>query len=645
MSIVKMKKITLTAVRSQKDDLLRELMLLGCVEVSEPESLLADPEVALMARRETSALEKHKADSALIRNALDALRQYAPMKTSMLASRPDVSAQTLLNENDLDDCLSLAEKLTNNDSRIKRMAALETRENSFIESLLPWEAMPLSLDSEGTGTSGVVFGALPPMTDLQEVNRTLSDVVCEAQALEVSSDKNQRCVLVVYLRDKQPSVDDALRTLGFSASSLKNLSGTAGENIIKAKERIASIQSESASLREQIVREASRRNDLQRVYDFLETEIARAEASERLVATESTVTLLGWMTAPSEKKLGDALSKYTCAWELRDPAPEEYEHVPVKLKNNALTSPLTMVTEMYSLPAYDGVDPNPLMAPFFVLFYGLMMSDVGYGLIMIIAALIVKRKKPRGGMRNFFNLLLMCGISTLVIGIMTGSFFGDALSKLFELFGGSFVLPYKPLFDPLANTQQILIGALALGGLQIVVGMAISFVKQTMDGHILDALFDVGSWWLLFAGIALGALGITWWVAAAGAAALVLTQGRAKPTIIGKLVGGLASLYNITGYFGDILSYSRIMALMLAGGVIAQVFNTLAALTGNIITFTLIFLLGHALNLGLNLLGCYVHDLRLQCLEFFGKFYKDGGRPFRPLSINTKYVSIIEEDK
>lgn len=270
------------------------------------------------------------------------------------------------------------------------------------------------------------------------------------------------------------------------------------------------------------------------------------------------------------------------------------------------------------------------------------MADVGYGLTMMIAALLVKRKKPRGGTKTFFNLLLMCGISTLLVGVLTGSFFGDALQQLFSLYGKTFTLPYTPLFDPLSDTQMILIGALGLGAVQILFGMAVSFIKQTKDGHFLDALFDVGSWWLLFAGIALGALGLTWWVAIAGAAALVLTQGRSKPTIIGKLASGLGSLYNITGYFGDILSYSRLMALMLAGSVIAMVFNTLAALTGSIFTFIPIFLVGHALNMGLNLLGCYVHDLRLQCLEFFGKFYKDGGKPFRPLQINTKYINIID---
>ena len=644
MSIVKMKKIKLVALRSQKDALLQELMLLGCVEVSEPDSLLADSEIALITRRETSALEKYKADSARIRNALEVLKQYAPIKTSALAPRPGVPVQDFLNDNALDDCLTLAENLVTFDSRIKRLAALEARENSFIESLLPWEPLTLPLNCEGTRTAGVVFGAFPPVTELPELNRALGDAVPEAEAFEISSDKNQLCAMVVYLRESQAAVDDALRLLGFSSSSLGALSGTASENILEANARIEAIQNEAADLKEQIVGKASRRADLQRVYDYFETLIARSEASERLLATQSTVTLIGWMTAPSEKKLGDALSKYTCAWELNDPAPEEYEAVPVKLKNNALTSPLSMVTEMYSLPAYNGVDPNPLMAPFFVLFYGLMMADVGYGLIMILTALLVKRRKPRGGTKTFFNLLLMCGISTMAVGFATCSFFGDALTQIFDLFGGKFVLPYQPLFNPIADTQMVLIGALALGGLQIIVGMAISFVKQTIEGHFLDGLFDVGSWWLLFAGIALGALGVTWWVALAGVAALVLTQGRAKPTVIGKITGGLASLYNITGYFGDILSYSRLMALMLAGGVIAQVFNTIARMTNNIFTFLLIFLIGHAMNLGLNLLGCYVHDLRLQCLEFFSKFYKDGGRPFKPLSINTKYVTIIEED-
>lgn len=642
MAIVRMKKLRLTGLRSQKDDMLRELMLIGCVEISEPAALLDDPEIAAVASRETSPLDKYRAENASLQRGLEVLRQYVPVKSSAFPRRPDVALRDFLSENDLDRCIGLAETLISCDNRIRRLLTEEARESSLIESLLPWEAMTLPLDSPGTKTADVVFGTLPPLTEPQVLEQALAEAVPEAQLFEISADKDQLCVSVVFLRDRQAAVFELLRQWSFSPSSLKSLHGTARENLELAKGRIAVMEADRAVLKEQIIGLADQRGDLQRAIDCLTTKIERAEAAERLVATASTVTLTGWVPASSEKKLEGVLSGYTAVWELSDPVPEEFDQVPVQLKNNALTSPLTMVTEMYSLPAYDGVDPNPLMAPFFVLFYGIMMADVGYGLTMMIAALLVKRKKPRGGTKTFFNLLLMCGISTLLVGVLTGSFFGDALQQLFSLYGKTFTLPYTPLFDPLSDTQMILIGALGLGAVQILFGMAVSFIKQTKDGHFLDALFDVGSWWLLFAGIALGALGLTWWVAIAGAAALVLTQGRSKPTIIGKLASGLGSLYNITGYFGDILSYSRLMALMLAGSVIAMVFNTLAALTGSIFTFIPIFLVGHALNMGLNLLGCYVHDLRLQCLEFFGKFYKDGGKPFRPLQINTKYINIID---
>ena len=156
----------------------------------------------------------------------------------------------------------------------------------------------------------------------------------------------------------------------------------------------------------------------------------------------------------------------------------------------------------------------------------------------------------------------------------------------------------------------------------------------------MDAVWNEITWWIVFAGIALAVLGIGNIVLVLGVILVV-----AGPVItgkgLGKITGIFASLYNnVTGYFGDILSYSRLMALMMAGSVIAQVFNTLGTIPGNVIFFFIVATVGNVLNFGLNLLGCYVHDMRLQCLEFFGKFYEDGGKPFRPLQFNTKYVDI-----
>jgi V/A-type H+-transporting ATPase subunit I len=366
----------------------------------------------------------------------------------------------------------------------------------------------------------------------------------------------------------------------------------------------------------------------------------------------------GWLTAPDEDALKAVCDKYDCWWELTDPAPEEYPDVPVKLKNNALTNPLNMVTNMYSLPAYGTVDPNPLMAAFFILFYGIMMADMGYGLMMIIAALVVKKfVRPKRGGKVFIDLVLEGGIATFLMGIVTGGFFGDLIPTLHKMFTGSPMgdnFLTKPLLNPLGQTELVLYGAMALGVVHLFTGMIISMVEKTRHGDLKSAIFEEGSWFVIFAGLALfifkkgNVAGIPV-VLVIGA--LMLIYGAAYPAkgIGGKAVAVLAAIYNgVTGWLGDILSYSRLMALMLAGSVVAQVFNNLATMpqgAGRVtvlsfLLFIVIFLLGHALNFALNLLGCFVHDLRLQCLEFFGKFYQDGGKPFHPLEINTKYVDV-----
>ena len=642
MAIVKMKKIKLLVSRADKEDILRELMLLGRVEVSEPDDLLGDPEFADVVERENAELDRYRSDHASLARALEIIKEYAPAKTGMFPVKPEVTDERLLDEKEAENGLELAKTLEMLDSKIHRLLSEENNEKNLIESLTPWAPMHLPMNSEGTNTTAIILGAVASSVDIEKMQADLHEAVSESQVFTVSSDKDQHCLCVVCLREKQSTLSEVLRRYSFSVTSLKNLHGTADENIKEAESRLHELAKEKEEVTAQIKASAENKVALQLCFDHYGTKIARAEANEKLYGTQYSVLLTGWVAAPSEPELVSVLSKYACAWELDDPTPEEYANVPVELKNTALTSPLSMVTEMYSLPAYGTVDPNPLMMPFFVLFYGCMMADMGYGLVMIIAALFVKSKKLQGGtMKQMFDLMFLCGISTFVLGLLTGGFFGDAPTQIAGLFGGTIELPY--LFNPLSNTMEVLIGALALGFLHIIFGMGIKMYMQIKDGHALDGVLDVVPWWLLFAGIGIGALGWTWWVAIAGVAALILTQGRAKPTIVGKFIGGIASLYDITGFFGDILSYSRVMALMLAGGVIAMVFNTLGALTGNIVTFLLIFLIGHALNFGLNILGCYVHDLRLQCLEFFGKFYEDGGKPFKPLSVKTKYNNLVKK--
>jgi len=270
---------------------------------------------------------------------------------------------------------------------------------------------------------------------------------------------------------------------------------------------------------------------------------------------------------------------------------------------------------------------------------------MAYGLIMIAMSLIViKKSRPNGPtMRNMMPLMGYCGVATFIMGALTGGFFGDFIPQLVKLTSGrEIALP--ALFNPLDDAVTALVGSLVLGVIHIFFGMGVSVSMKVRRGQVMDALCNEGAWYLVFALGAAAVLTKNMVFVYAIIVLLVLTQGYGKKGIGGKLMGIGGSLYsNVTGYFSDILSYSRLMALMLAGAVIAQVFNTIGSITGNVVAFFIISMVGNALNFALNLLGCYVHDMRLQCLEFFGRFYEDGGKPFNPLGIQTKYVDIIKE--
>ncbi len=644
MAIEKMKRLRLMAVKSEREELMKQLMLLGCVEISEPDDLLSDEETSSLLTQETAGLSEYRADYDRIMWGIELINQYSPTKSPLLAPKPEVNLKTVLDESNLAKTIELASTLDVTDDQIRRIDVEASHIRGLNEALEPWKAMDVPLNLRETKTCNIIAGTVPAATDLKQLETQLNAAAPESQIFKISTDKEMHYILFVFMKCEEQQALELMRAVGFAQSSVSELHGTAADNILQNKRRLAQLEKEKRELSKIIIAAAPQRDEMKLCADRMLTKAGKAENDEKLLCTDSTVTFEGWVPARKEAKLSELLSRFDCAWETEDPKPEEYPDVPVKLTNGRFARPLNMVTEMYSLPAYDGIDPNPLMAPFFIMFYGIMMADMGYGILMMLAGfLVIKKKRPSAGMRNFFELLFECGISTFFWGILTGSFFGDAALQVAKLINPETTFAGLPsLFTPLDNTLEILIAAMAIGFVQIITGMVINFIKKTKDGHLADALMDEGSWWLVFLGIGIGALTSFWWVAIAGVFALIATQGRDKPTIGGKLVGGIASLYDITGYFGDILSYSRLMALMLAGSVIAQVFNTLGAIPGNIFVFFIIFIIGHALNFGLNLLGCYVHDLRLQCLEYFGKFYKDGGRAFKPLTVNTQYYDVVE---
>ena len=634
-----MKHLRLLGMESEREALLKAMQDMECVEISS----IDGSEEALksgFAKPDDKALMSAQEASRAYRTALASLDRFAPEKKGMFRKRQGVSRAAFFSAESEENARTAAETINKDTRRLGEIESERTKNEALRATLAPW----LTVDAPLGGADGalaVFFGTAGlNVTDdaLKALADSLDGLLTWQQA---SSDRSLRYLLVMCHGSVKERALSALRDLGFSTVSFRGMTGTAKENDKALAENLAALEKERQEIEQRIAGLGGKREALLEASDRAAIALRREEAKSRLVGTDKVFLLEGWLPADRCAEIEKTLKPFTCAIETREPTEDEYPQVPVQLKNNKLTRPLNMVTEMYSLPAYGTLDPNPLMAPFFILFYGIMMADMGYGLLMMIASVIISKKyRPKGTSGELFSLLGLCGISTFIMGALTGGFFGDFLTQLVAIVSPGTVFALPKLFDPLDDLTMILIGSMALGMVQIVTGMAISLIEKCKRKKFLAAFFEEITWWIVFIGIALLALGKGAAVLYVGCALVLLgpiVQGKGW----GKLTGVFGSLYNhVTGYFGDILSYTRLMALMLAGSVIAQVFNMLAAMPGNVIAFIIISMLGNAMNFGLNLLGCYVHDLRLQCLEFFNKFYVDGGKPFRPMTLDTEYVDL-----
>ena len=634
-----MKHLRLLGMESEREALLKAMQDMECVEISS----IDGSEEALksgFAKPDDKALMSAQEASRAYRTALASLDRFAPEKKGMFRKRQGVSRAAFFSAESEENARTAAETINKDTRRLGEIESERTKNEALRATLAPWLMVDAPLGG-ADGALAVFFGTVGlNVTDdaLKALADSLDGLLTWQQA---SSDRSLRYLLVMCHGSVKERALSALRDLGFSTVSFRGMTGTAKENDKALAENLAALEKERQEIEQRIAGLGGKREALLEASDRAAIALRREEAKSRLVGTDKVFLLEGWLPADRCAEIEKTLKPFTCAIETREPTEDEYPQVPVQLKNSKLTRPLNMVTEMYSLPAYGTLDPNPLMAPFFILFYGIMMADMGYGLLMMIASVIISKKyRPKGTSGELFSLLGLCGISTFIMGALTGGFFGDFLTQLVAIVSPGTVFALPKLFDPLDDLTMILIGSMALGMVQIVTGMAISLIEKCKRKKFLDAFFEEITWWIVFIGIALLALGKGAAVLYVGCALVLLgpiVQGKGW----GRLTGVFGSLYNhVTGYFGDILSYTRLMALMLAGSVIAQVFNMLAAMPGNVIAFIIISMLGNAMNFGLNLLGCYVHDLRLQCLEFFNKFYVDGGKPFHPMTLDTEYVDL-----
>ncbi len=644
-----MEKLTVVVPRERADALLRRLMRLRAVSLTDATAGEAQGVISRVPGDESAAAER----AARVDAVLPVLQKRSKRKFSLFPA----PHQCAYAEFRASERYELAWKTVNEAEKLlakkKELAAECEALRSQMQCYLPYLDLDQPLDFTGTAHTACVLGALPAGIPKETVLEALEGRATVVQPL--SEDNTGLYVSVIFHRAEAEKTLRALSAIGFLSASFPETGGTAKALFDKADRCRVKLEEEAERTERRLDVLAERLDELEMLSDVEHTALLAEKQKKELAATENCAVLTGWCPADERTRVIRVLKSVEAAYDFEEPA--EGEDPPVLLKNNRFARNFEWVVGMYSYPAYGKFDPTLVMSIFYMIIFGLMFADAGYGLVLSAACfLLVRFTHPREGMKRFLLMFGYCGLSCIVCGVLFGSYFGNFPLAFLENFVGQApaalpnwsILPSEAanvaiLFDPLQNPMGFLIVSLGIGAVHLIAGMAVQGYILCRRGKVLDALFDIGSYWLLFAGIAAFAPGhpAGLWLTLGGVLAILLTQGRAKKGIAGKLVGGFGGLYNLINFASDLLSYSRILALGLASAVVGQVVNILATLKGGsfigFILMIVVFCVGHLLNLVINVLGTFVHTARLQYIEFFGKFYEDGGTPFRPIKAADRY--------
>ena len=670
MAVLKMQRITICALKKNRKAILEKLQSLGVLEVNH--ILDEDEDFRKMDTVERkTGFEKA---AAAVDQALAILEQYAPEKKSVfsaLEGKKLISADEEMKvREERRDLLRIARQIYDLDREHAEQQAAVSRLTNSIESLTPWLGLDVPLKTTETERTVFFPGVMPGGTTAGRICEILEEKAPDtagADAHIVSQDQSTVYLGVVCLKEDAGAVEEALRGEGF-ARPAQVWDETPETEKADLEAEAAYMRKQAADTEEKIRALAKRREELQIVADYYRVRADKYEVLGELPQSERTFVISGYIPAAVADEVAEKLMrKYDCMVDVEEL--KEDEEPPVILKNNPFSANMEGVVESYGLPVKGEIDPTTIMSFFYVFFFGMMLSDAAYGVIVAVVCGILVWKFPRmsSGMRKSLKLFFWCGLSTIVWGVLFGGYFGNIVDIVTEKFTGTKITPPALWFIPLNEPMKLLLYSLLFGVIHLFTGLAIKGYLCIKDRKYMDFFCDVVLWFMLltglilmllpgelFASIAQMEIVFPGWLntlakglAIIGAAGIVLMSGRGNKNPVLRLALGAYDLYNITGWLSDVLSYSRLLALGLATGVIASVINQMGSMLPNnvigIIFFILIFIVGHSMNLAINLLGAYVHTNRLQFVEFFGKFYEGGGRPFHPFRENTKYAEIKEE--
>lgn len=672
MAVMGMRRINICAMRKDRKALLERLQTLGTVvpDIDLPEDYEYDTVDVASSRQ---LFEKQIMRSE---QALEILDEYAPIKKpSSFAGRELKSTSDLKDaekrRNDIADVISvildLKRKIDDSRSDIVRLMTQG-------ETLTPWLSLDIPAGFKGTRNTAFITGTVPAAMTEDGIIQCVSEKSPEVRALHLKtlySDQDFIYFTLVCMKKDSEAVESALRERGFTRSTLSG-DRTPAQMKEDYEKQIALDEKQVLELSDSVAIYSDKRPDIMLLRDYYAARAGKYELLGTLPETENTFAISGYVTdVDADRTVEDIRKHFSAAVELEDL--KEEEQAPVKLCNNKFSANFEGITSSFGLPHKGEVDPTFIMSFFYVFFFGLMLSDAAYGAILSIATFILIKKFPRmeEGMKKLLVLFFFGGLSTLFWGIMFGGYFGDAFDTIYyKLILGQQELgdPVIPAawFVPLNNPMYLLDWCMLFGVIHLFTGHGIKGYMYLKDKNIKGFIFEVMGWYVLLIGLLLmllpselfksiSGLDLSFPDALNSAAPVLAIIGVIMLVINGVLTNdnpalgaglGLYDVYNITGWLSDVLSYSRLLALGLATGVIASVVNMMGSMIKGpvgVIVFIIVFILGHILNIAINLLGAYVHTCRLQYVEFFGKFYEGGGLPFRPFMQDTKYYEFKEE--
>ena len=646
MAIVKMKKFTLFAFEAERKRLLEELQRFGYVNFSKSDSIeqfdyLKDVEVSTLDNNyiEESTrikwmidyvgrfIEKEKGLSALKKGPVVYTFSELEKKASSYDYVPDF--------NILSD---ISKKVDSNNQRL-------TAIDNTIKELSPWKSIKEPIvDLNSFEKSKFIMGYLPTKNLEKFKTSTVDLKFTYFEEVDIVG-KNSYCIIFTNELEKEMALEN-LRLNGFSEVNLE-FKGVVSEEIEKLEAEKKILEDDNSKLTEEIKKFTVNIQKMQSVYEYYQNLALRNTVVSNFKATEKLDIIQGYIPADKEanfKALLEKVSALKIYLEIED-AKKDDPDVPIILKNNKIASLFESVTNMYALPKYDEVDPTFILSIFYWVFFGMMVADFAYGLILCIGSgIALKMFKFNDSTKKFLKFFFALSFSTMIWGLIYGSAFGDLIT-----------LPTQ-ILDSSKDFMTVLILSLAFGGVHLAFGLGMKAYVLIKNGKPMDAFYDVFLWYLTLTSVILVIIGkaitmpkivntIAFYGMIVGMLGIIAFGARDSKSIAGRIAGGLYSLYGITSYIGDFVSYLRLMALGLAGGFIAVAINIIVKMlvSGGIVGIifgVIVFVFAQMFNIFLSFLSAYVHTSRLMYVEFFSKFYEGGGKAFKKFRSENKYIEV-----